>query len=107
MCLSRQVDIGRRIERHGEGSIVAGAAEVSSVDQLRTGCIQFGEEPVEFAAAVEALERIGADRKIDRRGVAGDVRLAQRIDGDSGGVVIAIAAQERGVDQTVAARRSI
>ena len=92
-------------ERQCVGVVVAGAAEVTAIDQVgtaRAGGIEDGEESI-GQAAVAALGAIGGDGQAGRVGASGNEYLARTIDRDRAADIVAVAAQVGGVDACCAA----
>ena len=63
-----------------------GAAEERRVGQRRTGGVQLGDEDV-VRTPQRATRSAGGGREVGRQGLAGDVRVAGRVDGDAAGAV--------------------
>jgi hypothetical protein len=87
------------VDGEAEGKIVVGAADVAAVDQGRPGWIEFGDERVLRAIVGE----VGPDenRKGGLRGVgvAADVGVAGRVDGDAASQVVAVAPNVADIEQ--------
>src|SRR6185503_1113106 len=91
--LARHVGVAVRVERDVVDDRAARAGEVRGVHEPRTVGTELRDESAyaDDAAAAHALDRID-EWKVARRGRAGDVRVAIRVDDDAGRGVVSLAA---------------
>ena len=80
--------------------VVAAAAEVGGVDQGRAGGVELRHEGVEPPPLSVAWKGV-LGREVRRTGLARDVGVARRVDGDAAGRHRAAAAEVGGVDEAV------
>ena len=94
------------------GPIDPGAAQERGIDERATGGIEFGDEDVGaaqgIASAVErAIEGPGSRREVGSARVPRHKHISRRVPGDGLGIVDALAAEIRCVDERVDPKRLI